>query len=65
MTKMYASPFGEGLSIKGTYLRKNDLSLSPGEGVTSSVMEGLAIYLYLREGGKKIARASRASVDIL
>ena len=50
---MYASPFGEGLSIKGTYVlrmdqtRKNDLSLSPWpwEVVTPSVREGLAVYI--------------------
>ena len=51
MTKMYHSPFGEGLSIKGYYLcvkNRSDeekLSLSPEEGVTPSVREGLAVYI--------------------
>ena len=49
MTKMYAYPLSEGISLKGTYVfrmdgaRENDLSLSPGG---NSLCEGgLALYI--------------------
>ena len=70
---MYASPFGEGLSIKGTYLcvkngsdeEKWLKSLSVAVGGGNSLCEGglSFIYLYLKgvkmtKGVKKIARVS-------
>ena len=52
---MYASPFGEGLSIKGTYLcvkNGSDEEKVSGGGGNSLCEERLrSIYLYLRGGG--------------